>query len=640
MGRRALPLVVVAAALLAAAPGAPQAAARSRPSAARLKAFTSCAALVSYARRNLRRTGGRVWSGVTDVPLGGPARGAPETVAAPQAAPGSAGTDYSTTNNQEEGVDEPDIVKTDGKRIYAISGQTLYALDARAPRLLGKLELGDGFGYELLLRGDRLLALWRPSTPVPVEGAPPSVRSSVAPIASPGTTHIADIDVSDPAAMRIARSETVDGDYVTARRNGATARVVISSSPHVLVEPAAATRVSGWLPRAVVSARGRRSVRRAVACRAVRRPVTFSGLGMLTVLTIDLDRGLPAIDSDALMTDAQTVYGSTKSLYIATQRWIDPRTAPDRIPEGVRTAIHRFDASNAERTDYRASGEAPGYLLNQFSLSEFRGVLRVATTQEPVWASGARAQDSESLVTVLDQHGGRLDEVGRVGGLGKGERIYSVRFIDDAGYVVTFRQTDPLYTLDLADPTHPRVRGALELLGYSAYLHSVGSDLILGVGRDATPEGRVGGAQLSLFDVSNLAAPKLLSRHALGSSSSTDAEFDHKAFLFWPPSKLAVLPVQIYGDGQTSRAPDFTGAIGFRIGRTAGIGEAGRVVHDRSGTAVPVTRSLVVGARLFTLSDGGVLASDLSTLAPGTWVPFPNPPSPQPGPGPTPTAAP
>jgi hypothetical protein len=377
-----------------------------------------------------------------------------------------------------------------------------------------------------------------------------------------------------------------------------------------------------------------------VACRAVRRPVTFSGLGMLTVLTIDLDRGLPAIDSDALMTDAQTVYGSTKSLYIATQRWIDPRTAPDRIPEGVRTAIHRFDASNAERTDYRASGEAPGYLLNQFSLSEFRGVLRVATTQEPVWASGARAQDSESLVTVLDQHGGRLDEVGRVGGLGKGERIYSVRFIDDAGYVVTFRQTDPLYTLDLADPTHPRVRGALELLGYSAYLHSVGSDLILGVGRDATPEGRVGGAQLSLFDVSNLAAPKLLSRHALGSSSSTDAEFDHKAFLFWPPSKLAVLPVQIYGDGQTSRAPDFTGAIGFRIGRTAGIGEAGRVVHDRSGTAVPVTRSLVVGARLFTLSDGGVLASDLSTLAPGTWVPFPNPPSPQPGPGPTPTAAP
>jgi hypothetical protein len=266
-------------------------------------------------------------------------------------------------------------------------------------------------------------------------------------------------------------------------------------------------------------------------------------------------------------------------------------------------------------------------------------VLRVATTQEPVWASGARAEDSESLVTVLDQHGGRLDEVGRVGGLGKGERIYSVRFIDDAGYVVTFRQTDPLYTLDLSDPTHPRVRGALELLGYSAYLHSVGSDLILGVGRDATPEGRVGGAQLSLFDVSNLAAPKLLSRHALGSSSSTDAEFDHKAFLFWPPSKLAVLPVQIYGDGQASRGPDFTGAIGFRIGRTAGIDEAGRVVHDRSGTAVPVSRSLVVGSRLFTLSDGGVLASDLSTLAPGTWVAFPNPPSPQPGPGPTPASA-
>src|SRR5215210_747199 len=195
MGRLALLLVVVTAALLAAAPAVPQAATRSRPSAARLKAFTSCAALVSYARRNLRRTGGRVWSGVVDTPLGGPARGAPETVAAPQAAPGSAGTDYSTTNNQEEGVDEPDIVKTDGKRIYAMSGRTLYVLDARTPRLLGKLELGDGYGYELLLRGDRVLALWRTSTPVPVEGAPPSAGSSLAPITSPGTTRIADIDV-------------------------------------------------------------------------------------------------------------------------------------------------------------------------------------------------------------------------------------------------------------------------------------------------------------------------------------------------------------------------------------------------------------------------------------------------------------
>jgi hypothetical protein len=241
---------------------------------------------------------------------------------------------------------------------------------------------------------------------------------------------------------------------------------------------------------------------------------------------------------------------------------------------------------------------------------------------------------------VLDQHGSRLDQVGRVSGLGRGERIFSVRFIEDAGYVVTFRQVDPLHTLDLSDAEHPRLRGTLDLLGYSAYLHPVGRDLILGVGRDASPEGRVGGAQLSLFDVSDLGAPKLLSRHALGTSSSTDAEFDHKAFLFWPPSKLAVLPVQIYGDGQRSGGPDFTGAIGFRVARAGGIGEAGRVVHDRSGSAVPVTRSLVVGSRLFTLSDGGVLASDLSTLAPGTWVAFPNAPSRQPGPEPMPATAP
>ena len=141
----------------------------------------------------------------------------------------------------------------------------------------------------------------------------------------------------------------------------------------------------------------------------------------------------------------------------------------------------------------------------------------------------------------------------------------------------------------------------------------------------------MGGAQLSLFDVSNLGAPKLLSRHALGSSSSTDAEFDHKAFLFWAPSKLAVLPVQISGNGSTGRPRFHRRARAPRRSAT-GIDQAGRIVHDRDGPAVPVMRSLVVGTRLFTLSDGGVLASALSTLAPGTWVPFPNPPSPQPGP--------
>ena len=267
--------------LLAAWPAGPAGAAKTkkRPAATRLHAFASCADLVRYARRNFARSDGRVWAPLVGLPVGPPARGGPGAEGAPGApAPTSApdragsGTDYSTTNNQEVGVDEPDVVKTDGGRIYAVSGTKLHVIDARTPKLLGSLELGQGYGHELLLRGKRLLVVWRPVSPVtpqPVEGGPPSVRSAIAPIPSSRTTRIAEVDVSDAAAPRVRSTLTVDGDYVAARLNGDIARLVITSSPHVLVEPAAQGRVSGWLPRAVLSRRGRKTVRRASNCRAV-----------------------------------------------------------------------------------------------------------------------------------------------------------------------------------------------------------------------------------------------------------------------------------------------------------------------------------------------------------------------------------
>ena len=151
----------------------------------------------------------------------------------------------------------------------------------------------------------------------------------------------------------------------------------------------------------------------------------------------------------------------------------------------------------------------PGSLLNQFSLSEHEGILRAATTV-------GFGPDAESRVTTLERRDGRLVKRGDVGGLGRGERIYAVRFIGDVGYVVTFRQVDPLYTIDLADPDRPRVLGELKIPGYSAYLHPVGDDLLLGVGQDATDQGRLQGLQISLFDVSDLARPARLQQLRLG----------------------------------------------------------------------------------------------------------------------------
>ncbi len=150
-----------------------------------------------------------------------------------------------------------------------------------------------------------------------------------------------------------------------------------------------------------------------------------------------------------------------------------------------------------------------------------------------------------------------------MGGLGQGERIFGVRFIDDTGYVVTFRQTDPLYTVDVSSPAAPKVLGELKIAGYSAYLHPLGDDLLLGVGQDATEEGRRLGTQLSVFDVSDLSNVQRVQQRRLATGSSSSAEFDHHAFLYWAPRKLAVIPLSEYG----SSGSPFLGAVGLTVGR-------------------------------------------------------------------------
>ena len=620
---------------------APDAAAKSGKGA-RLQAFGSCGNLLGYAKQHALPLVGP-WG------LGSGSRGGSDAViAAPEAsrASGAAGVDYSTTNVQEEGVDEPDLVKSNGATLFVVRSDRLFAVDVRAkkPRPAGSVELPQSGSYELLLHGDRLLVLSRGGF-VAIDASEGGVSASVAPYRSQSS--LIEVDVGDPGAMRIVRSLVLDAEYVSARLVGTVARVVtVSGMPQALPFKAPAkttpeataaalarnravvrtSRIGSWLPSYKVKGRrGETLARRPlVQCRNVRRPAAYSGLGLLTVLTIDLRKGLAPIDSDSIVADGRTVYASQDSLYVATQRFIaQPVTAATSDPPKVTTAIHKFDISDPVSTRYRGSGTVSGYLMSQWSLSEHKGVLRVASTEEPTWWNPGTQEQSESFVTTLGEQGGALVQLGRVGGLGKGERVYAVRFMGDTGYVVTFRQVDPLYTLDLSTPSRPTVLGELKIRGYSAYLHPLGGDLLLGVGQDATEEGRALGTQLSLFDVSDLRRPVRLHAHALGSSWS-EAESDHHAFLWWGPSRLAVLPVQAYDERP------FVGAVGFRVGR-GGIDEAGRVTHTGEASpgatgrvgGIPIRRSLVVGDALYTVSDTGVKATDLASFADEGWAPFP-----------------
>jgi hypothetical protein len=626
-----------------------------------LRSFASCAQLVGYARGGLRISRGRPERTVSPLPEsspGGAAPGAPVPVGAPTSSGSSGAPSYSTTNNQEPGVDEPDIVKTDGSTIFSVSAGTLYAIAASGatPRLVGSLDLGAAaYNAKLLLWGQRLIVISggfpiAVGAPVPGAVSPGLPAPALFPSYYGAQTVVTEIDVSEPAAMKVTRTMSVEGSFVDARQNGSTARLVISSQPSAVAYPALRKQAKGWVPLMRFHSRvtGRRYTRAVARCGSIRRPAQFSGLGMLTILTIDLDRGLYATDSQSLMADPLVVYGSQGSLYVATQKWIDPRMSLYGIPQSQGTVIDQFDVSDPVHTTYVASGEVPGFVLNQFSMSEYGGYLRVATTSRPIWWGPGPPQSlSQSYVTVLATSGRELVPVGQVSGLGAGQQIYSVRFIQNAAYIVTFRQVDPLYTIDLSSPTAPRVAGQLELAGYSSYLHPVGNGLLLGIGQDVGANNEPAGSQLELFDVSDPSAPKLLQRTSLGDGSSSEASYDHHAFLFWPATGLAVLPVQIYpvtpigppvpvpgpiGGGSagtttttTNPQPGFVGAIGFHVS-PSGITEVGRIAHDPiNGYPPPILRALVIGNTLFTVSDGGVMASNLDTLAREAFVAFPQP---------------
>jgi hypothetical protein len=298
-------------------------------------------------------------------------------------------------------------------------------------------------------------------------------------------------------------------------------------------------------------------------------------------------------------------------------------------------ALYKFDVAGPGRPVYEASGTVPGWLLGsaataQYALSEWNGALRVATTTGLFGWSGPPPL---SAVYILEQVGAQLVIVGKVGGLGLGEQIYAVRFSGPVGYVVTYRAVDPLYTLDLSDPAQPRVVGELQLSGYSAYLDPIDISHVIGIGQATNAAGHIEGTQISLFDTTDFAAPvrAAVFRLAFGHS---EAEIDPHALLYWPASRLLVIPVLLPDGAATpaGTAPPSADNVPTPVSAALvlhlsghSITEAGLITHP----AVPgnpaggqIRRSLVIGGDLWTLSDQGLKANDLMTLAPIGWVPF------------------
>lgn len=563
---------------------------------------------------------------------------------------------HSATNVQESGIDEGDIVETDGRRLYVLSGAELYsiAVSAGTPQLIDTLTFEDAFGFggegQLLLDDDRLVV----------------IRQTYDAADGRAWVRVLAVDIDASGGMTPAGESRVDGTLVSARGVTGSVTVVTSHRPQMpptvvpdgpdtsvdhdewLRRSIDGLSVEDLLPKVTTTVGGETATHDLVACEQVHRPQDPSGPTLLNVVTIGRESAEP-VDAETVVADGQILYASEAAVYVATGSWpvgVAPMAAEgDTGGGGLQTVVHRFDRTE-DGVTYYGSGSVRGHLLNQFAMSEHEGHLRVASTDESRGASPGGVEflpASESLVTVLEPRDSQLVPVGEVSGLGPTERIHSVRFMGDRAYVVTFRQTDPLYMLDLSDPAAPRVTGELEILGFSAYLHPLSDGRLLGVGQDATESGQQLGTQVSLFDVSDPASPRRLVQWAAGEWSRSEAEYDHHAFLFWAPRNLVLLPVQDavvgleVGDGTlaqvgeirhpaTDECPQPSGEV---QSSPAGGGVSSSVAEDVvvaepacHGSGMSIRRSVVVGDNIYTVGDSGVMATDLDTFQTAGWLGF------------------
>ena len=565
--------------------------------AGELPAFESCEQLRRwYVRAALARVGPYGLDGQPVFYPSTPRRVEPDSMVAVRGEAAAVGSSGTGTNVQEADVDESDIAKTDGRLVYRMVDRELVVTDVSGdrPREVSRttlpgpdltnpeLVLGDG---RVVVVGGRQLMLDEPMT------ADATSSRMMMPWRVDPRTRVISVDVSDPSAPEVTRTRSIRGSTVSTRQYAdGTVRVVVDSSHldldfvtpgpgRTAAQATAANRrvvrsapVAAWLPAITSSVESESGT---VDCASVRHPLPSpgrpAGLSTVTVLSLDDEDDL---DSTSVTASGSLVYSSARRLYVATA---SPRA----------TTVHAFRLDPG-RTTYVGSGTVAGTVRDRWSLSEYDGHLRVATALGDPW------QPRENSVVVLEERQGRLVRTGRVDGLGKGEQIKAVRWLGGRAVVVTFRETDPLYTLDLTDPARPRVEGELKIPGYSAYLHPVGDDLLLGLGHHATRRGTDLGTQAATFDLRDRTDVRRIDTTGFGPGTELGIEWDPRAFTYLPDQRTFVTlvagwdlrwerswfqAVRVADDGTLTRAGTWTATTDGEV-RTLPLGQGRAALVD------------------------------------------------------------
>jgi inhibitor of cysteine peptidase len=527
---------------------------------------------------------------------------------------------YSTTNIQVAGVDEADIVKTDGNYIYVIANNNAYILDANPQnaRVLAKIAFNNTSlaGMFLSQDGNKLAVLGSQYGDSIYSGGPVysggSAEFSIYGIfVNDVETFINVYDISNKANPVLARNFTMSGSYFNSRMIGNYIYAVVSQPAYVVNETVILPRVYS----------GDNATDIAATKIYYSDVVDYNNyLGFTTFIGLNIaDNAQEPTNMTIMIGGASSMYVSLNDIYV---------TYPSSDGQG--TAIYRVHI-NENTLTFEAQGKVPGYVLNQYSMDEYNGYFRLATTG---WTNGVQ----QNNVYVLNMS---LAVVGSLENLATGENLHSARFMGDKCYLVTFVKTDPLFVIDLSQPNAPKKLGELHIPGYSDYLHPYDETHLIGVGKE-TVEASEGdfawyqGLKLSLFDVSNVNEPKQLSNYTIG-DRGTDSPVlsDPKAFLFDKSRNLLVIPVELAEIDKTAVAPSpdaygtfvWQGVYVFRLTLNDGFVLRGRVTQMENNTYTSqngnyyymsgdwISRALYIGNTLYTVSNARVQINSLDNLA-------------------------
>ncbi|MGF3554813.1 MAG: beta-propeller domain-containing protein, partial [Thermoplasmatota archaeon] len=504
--------------------------------------------------------------------------------------------DYSKTNVQVEGVDEPDIVKTDGKYIYVLADQKLFILEAypaEDAQIKSKISIKDDVYVSEFFVSNNYLIVFGSSYNYPIlyktaieedegtgeektqEEIPWEVSSSVIKI----------YDISSRANPILVKNIEIDGTYFDSRMIGNYVYVVSSEYSYYIFRYYNNNYTLN-VPEITIDNKTSK-----ISCNQIYYIDSPEPVDSMThVISINLDN-LNVVEKSFLIGVSENMYMSENNIYLVYTNYFFNTGAilKEYNYDEEKTIIHKINVNNGQ-INYIGKGVVPGRVLNQFSMDEYNNFFRIATTVGYSWDVN---NPSKNNIFVLDEN---LNQVSSIKDIAPGEQIYSARFLGEKAYLVTFKNTDPFYTIDLSDPFNPRILGYLKIPGFSSYLHPYDENHIIGIGKETIESYNPSfawylGLKIALFDVSDFENPVEIDKIVIG-DRGTDSPvlYDHKAFLFSKEKELLVIPVSLYEiDEETKNefddfpGPDygeftFQGAYVFKL-NLDGFEYKGRITH-------------------------------------------------------------